>query len=281
MIVVDQARGQAGLQFAAAGLALDAALQAGADHVQLGFAHGPFEPEQQPVVETARVVQAVLVEDQRAGQGTEFQQAVPVAGVASQSGDLQAQHDPRASHAHLGHQLLKAFPVRCRRGGQPLVLIDRDHTLGGPAQLNGLPAQRILTPGALRVLDHLVQRGLTHVEIGVPLQVFRVDFLTVATHVDHLLSGFQNHLGQNVSDLAGHLGQDRERLPGRFVCNRRRNLCRAPWLERLGRHHRTGNHPGGHPAMDQQGQSPATGGLAVVQHLLTQEFVAASPVHLR
>jgi hypothetical protein len=65
-----------------------------------------------------------------------------------------------------------------------LVLIDRDHALGGPAQLYGLPAQGVLTLGALRVLDHLMQGGLAHVEVGVSLQVFRIDLLIVSTHVN-------------------------------------------------------------------------------------------------
>ena len=64
VVVIDQSGGQAHLQLAAARLALDAALQARAEHVQLGFAHRSLQPQQQPVVEMARVVQAVLIKDQ-------------------------------------------------------------------------------------------------------------------------------------------------------------------------------------------------------------------------
>jgi hypothetical protein len=85
VVVIDQSGGQAGLQLAAAGLALDPALQTRAEHVQLGLAHRSLQPQQQPVVEMARVVQAVLIEDQGSRQGADLQQAVPVAGVAGQA----------------------------------------------------------------------------------------------------------------------------------------------------------------------------------------------------
>jgi hypothetical protein len=43
-------------QLAAAGLGQDPALQAGADEVQLGLAHGALQSEQLPVVEVGRVI---------------------------------------------------------------------------------------------------------------------------------------------------------------------------------------------------------------------------------
>ena len=85
VVVIDQSGGQARLQLAAARLALDAALQARAEHVQLGFAHRSLQPQQQPVVEMARVVQAVLIKDQGSRQGEHLQQAMPVAGIAGQA----------------------------------------------------------------------------------------------------------------------------------------------------------------------------------------------------
>lgn len=40
-------------------------------------------------------------------------------------------------------------------------------------------------------------------------------------------------------------------------------------------------HPGGHAAVDQQRQAPSSRGLTEVQRLLTQDLVAAGPIHLR
>ena len=54
----------------------------------------PFHPEYQPVVEAARVVEAVLVADEGAGHGADFEELVPVGVVAGQPGAFQAEHDP-------------------------------------------------------------------------------------------------------------------------------------------------------------------------------------------
>src|SRR5215831_2432239 len=47
----NEAHGQPAPQFSASGLVANTAVEAGADNVQLGFAHGAFQPQQQPVVE--------------------------------------------------------------------------------------------------------------------------------------------------------------------------------------------------------------------------------------
>jgi len=109
--IVDQPDGQAHLQFAAAGFGQLAADEPGPDEVQFGLAHGALEPEQEPVVEVGRVIEAGLVVDQRARHGADLEQPVPVGVVAGQPGYLQAEHDPGAAHADLGDQLLESFPV--------------------------------------------------------------------------------------------------------------------------------------------------------------------------
>ena len=105
--VVDQPDRQRHLQFAATGLGPLPADEAGPDEVQLGLAHGAFEPQQQPV---------------------------PVGVVAGQPRHLQAQHEPGAAHADLGDQALEAFPVGGAGAGLALVGVDGDDRLGGPAQ---------------------------------------------------------------------------------------------------------------------------------------------------
>ncbi len=46
--------------------------------MQLSLAETAFEPEQEPVVERAGVIQPVLVADQRVVQGADLQQLVSV-----------------------------------------------------------------------------------------------------------------------------------------------------------------------------------------------------------
>jgi hypothetical protein len=109
--VVGQPDGQRGDELAAAGLGQDPAAQPGPDEVQLGLAHLAFHPQKQPVVEGAGIVEAVFVADQRAGHGAQFQELVPVGGVAGEPGAFQAQYDPGPAQGHLGDELLEAFPV--------------------------------------------------------------------------------------------------------------------------------------------------------------------------
>ena len=99
--IVDQSHRQRHLQGPAPRLIQQAAAQPGVEHVQLGLAHGALEAEQQPVVEVAGIVNAVLVEDQRVAQRGDLQQAVPVGRVARQPRHLEPEHDSGAAHADL------------------------------------------------------------------------------------------------------------------------------------------------------------------------------------
>src|SRR5262249_50319768 len=76
--VVRKTDGQFHLQLAAACLGVYSANQARPQDVKLRFAHGTFESEQQTVVEVARVVQTILVENERVGQRADLEQPVPV-----------------------------------------------------------------------------------------------------------------------------------------------------------------------------------------------------------
>jgi len=79
--------------------------------VQLGLADLAFHPQQHPIVEVLRVIQAVFVADQRAGQRADLQQPMPVSVVPGQAGAFQAQHDPGLAEGDIGDQPLEAFPV--------------------------------------------------------------------------------------------------------------------------------------------------------------------------
>jgi hypothetical protein len=63
--VIDQPDGQAHGELPAPGLGEQSALQSGADEVQLGLGDRALEAQQQPVVDRAWVIEAVLVADQR------------------------------------------------------------------------------------------------------------------------------------------------------------------------------------------------------------------------
>jgi len=67
-LVIHQSDWEADAQLAAGGLGEQPALQPGADEVQLRLGHRALQAEQQAVVDRPRVIQTVLVADQRARQ---------------------------------------------------------------------------------------------------------------------------------------------------------------------------------------------------------------------
>src|ERR1700722_6724901 len=128
---------QAAPQFAAGGFVANAAIEAGANDVQLGFAHGAFQAQQQTIVKQRRVIDSIIVADQCVGDAAEFQQAIPVGVVASQARDLQAQNDTHAGQCDFAGQASKAGALVGAGAGQSEVFIDDDNLFFGPPQLAG------------------------------------------------------------------------------------------------------------------------------------------------
>src|SRR5207247_5663593 len=100
--VIDESHRGPHLQLAASCLAQDPTLQACLQHMQLCLAHGAFESQQQPIVEVARIIHAVLVRDESGGECTEFEEPMPVSAVARQARHFESQHNACAPYAYLG-----------------------------------------------------------------------------------------------------------------------------------------------------------------------------------
>ena len=81
----------------------------------------------------ARIVDAVLVDDERADETAELQQRVPVAAIASESRRLDRDHGADASFADGGQQLLEAGPRDATAGAAEIVIDDGDIA---PAELS-------------------------------------------------------------------------------------------------------------------------------------------------
>jgi hypothetical protein len=145
--VIDQPDGQAHGELPAPGLGQDPALQPRADEVQLGLADRAFEAEQQPVVDRAGVIEAVLVADQRARQRAQLEQPVPIGVVARQPRALEAEHDPRLLQRHVSDEPLEPLAIGGRRAGLALINVDHHDPLGGPAERDRPAAQVVLAAG--------------------------------------------------------------------------------------------------------------------------------------
>ena len=135
--------------------------------MKLGLAHRTFEPQEQTIVDRARVIEPVLVTDERVTERAQLEQPVPVSIVSSKSGALEPEHDPGLSERHVGNESLEPLAVGGCGARHALVDVDHDYPLKRPAERDRAPAQVILAPGGLGVVHHLVQARLSHVQIRV------------------------------------------------------------------------------------------------------------------
>ena len=114
--------------------------------VQLGSEDGAFDTEEKPVVRVLRVVNAVLIRDERPEHAAEFDHPVPIAVAAGQARDFGDENDADLAETDGGDQALEADPLMTAAAGQAEILIDDDHFL--KPQLPGAVLQRILTTAA-------------------------------------------------------------------------------------------------------------------------------------
>ena len=170
VVVVGKADREGEREFAAAGLGQDPAAHPGAQEMQFEFRDLAFHAQQDAVVEDGRVIQAVLVADERVGVGADLDELLPVGGVAGQPGAFQAQDDAGPAQGDLGDQVLEPGPVGGRGAGVALVDVDDVDFVLGPAERGRAVFQVVLPPGRLGVVEHLVEGGLANVEVGVAAQ---------------------------------------------------------------------------------------------------------------
>ncbi len=167
------ARWQREPQRAAAGLAVARLDPALAQEAELVFGHRPFQPQQEPIVDEARIVDPVGIDHQRRGEGAEVDQVVPVAPVAGEARRLDAEHRADLARADCRHEPLepRAFTDARSRPAQVLV-DDGDRPEAGGTRLVG---QRVLPALAFRVAHHLRHGGLADIDDGTAGQVVSVD----------------------------------------------------------------------------------------------------------
>ncbi len=184
----DKADRQAAPKLAARRLVANAAVEPGAQDIELRLAHGALQPEQEPVVEQPRMVDTIRIADQRVGQAAQVDEPIPVGIVAGQSGYLQAQHQTDMSKGDLGGQPREARSRDCAGSGQTEVFVDDDNPIGGPAKLTGLMRQGVLSVGRLAVVLDLGAAGLAQIDDGHAGKVTGVDLLDVTHRLSPALS---------------------------------------------------------------------------------------------
>ena len=160
----DKADRQSSAQFAARRLVANAAVEAGSQDIQLGFAHGALEPEEEAIVEKGGMIDAVGVPDQRIGEAAQLDEAMPIGVVARQARDLEPEHEADVGERDFGGQPGEPRSRDKAGAGEPEILIDDDDAIGGPAELPGLGRERILSIGRLAIVLDLCGGGLAQVD---------------------------------------------------------------------------------------------------------------------
>ena len=100
----DKADRQPSAQLTARRLIANAAVEAGPQDMQLGFAHGALKPEQEAIVEEGGMIDAVGVADQGIGEATQLDEAMPIGVVARQARDLEPEHEADVGERDFGGQ---------------------------------------------------------------------------------------------------------------------------------------------------------------------------------
>ena len=173
--VVDQPGGRPEAELAGSGLLQLAPQQPRPDPVQLGFAHGALDPQEQAVVVLSRIIDAVLVDDEGVGQATDLDEAIPVAAGTGQARGFQAQDGADAAETDLGHQVLEAVATEGGGPGVSLVLVDDLDVFLGPSELVGASRQVVLAGGAGEYVAHLHGGRLPDVDQGLAVEMLGPD----------------------------------------------------------------------------------------------------------
>ena len=111
---------QAAPQFAAFSLVADAAVKPRADDMEFGFGHRALQSQKQPVIEKSRMIEAILVADERIGDAAQVEQPIPLGVVACHPGDFHTENQPTRPKATSGssykpspcHHPRAAFEIR-------------------------------------------------------------------------------------------------------------------------------------------------------------------------
>src|SRR6266566_408077 len=171
VVVKNQTNRQREVQFTLVCLVELAAVEARADDVKLCLGERALHAEHKAVVELGRVVTAVLVDDQRAGDGAQLEQAMPVLVRARQARSFEGEDRPDLAHGHIADQRLEVLAIGRLRAGPTEVAIEDSDLLRAPAESLRLAHQIVLALGALLVEADLPHRRLTNVDASFPRQM--------------------------------------------------------------------------------------------------------------
>src|SRR3954466_3705839 len=119
-----------------------------------------------------RVIDAILIDDQRADQPAELEQRVPVAPVAGEPRGLDRDDRTDPALTDRGQQLLEAGARDTGTGPAEIVV---NHFNGAPAESAGAIDKAVLPAPAFVIVQHLVAGRLANVDKSPTGEVVRRD----------------------------------------------------------------------------------------------------------
>ena len=168
---LDVAGGHAVKELAALGLVQPASFQSISHSNKLKFADRSLQAEQEPVVGVLRVVDAVLVREDRPEDGTHLQEIVPIPVVAGDAAHLDPEDQADMLHGNLGQEALESAPLVGRPAALPLVVVDDQDAIPGPSQGDRVVGEGVLPLPRLPMVEHLLGIGLADVDDGEAVEV--------------------------------------------------------------------------------------------------------------
>src|SRR5260221_2637051 len=123
------------------------------------------------------VIDAFVINNKGIGQGTDFQQAIPIAARTCQARNLQAEHGPNVPQTHFSHQPLKPITTNGRSARVPLILVDYLDMSRRPSQVLSTLDEIILPGRTAGVFSDLEKCRLPHINDSEPIKMIRTDFL--------------------------------------------------------------------------------------------------------
>ena len=176
----NQPNGQTAAQFPTGGFIANPAVEPRAEHVQLGFGHGAFESEQEPVIKQAGMIKAIFVADERVGHATQIQQAVPIGIVPGDAGNFDGEDQAGMAQRYLRNQVGEALAQDQTRSRVREILVDDFDPLRRPTQLPRAFLQLVLAFGGLAIDRDLRGGRLSNINEGPSLEMSGLNFGIIA-----------------------------------------------------------------------------------------------------
>lgn len=151
----------------------------------------------------ARIVDAVVVDQPRIGEAAQLQHVMPVAPIAREARDLEAEPGADRTGAEARDELLETRPRGAAAGARTHVVVDHLDA-PEPVRLGG-PDQIVLAALALEARDHLAVGRVAHVDDGLaPQQRGRAEGRSplIGGVLRQRIGGRQQQEGQHAHDPA-------------------------------------------------------------------------------